>query len=325
MNQLQEILEALKTMNRVAIFTHVNPDGDALGSSFAMKAALEAVGKEATLFLEKELPQRFSFLNNGYELTGNPDDFDGAIALDCGSQNRLGALQDLFIKMQNRLVVDHHYSDFPFGDLYYSDPGSAACAELVYELVKGLCSNLPQKTLAPLYTGLSTDTGQFKYSNVTAKTLTIAAELLAAGLEHRPITRHLYDTVKLEKLRFMGVLADEIQLFNHEKIGILACPDSFLERFGLTSEEVEELPNTVLSLESVLVSVIIKDRDSSGWKVSLRCKENIDMAQLATMFGGGGHKCAAGFVTELSIEEITEKLVKIISEQLEEFDACTKE
>lgn len=320
MNRLQEILNALQTMKRIAIFTHVNPDGDALGSSFAIQAALKAAGKEATVFLEQEMPQRFSFLNAVYSVSGDPEDFDGALALDCGSVNRLGSLKAFFLQCKIRLVVDHHYADQPFGDLYFSNPESAACAELVYELVHGLCGRLPQAVLAPLYTGLSTDTGQFKYSNVTAKTMKIAAELLAEGLDHRPITRQLYDTVKLNKLRFMGALADAIQLFDNGKIAVLYCPDSFLESYGLSFEEVEELPNTVLSVEGVQVSVIIKNKDAERLKVSLRCKENIDMALLAALFGGGGHKCAAGFVTELSEEAITSKLVSVIKEQLEDFN-----
>ena len=325
MNQLQDVLQVLKQLNQIAIFTHTNPDGDALGSSFALKAALEAAGKKAVVFLEKEMPKRFSFLDTGYSFAGEVSAFDGAIALDCGSLNRLGDLQDLYSSIHTKLVVDHHYADVPFGDVYYSDPESAACVELVYELTKGLCGKLPETVLAPLYTGLSTDTGQFKYSNVTAKTMSIAAELIGAGLDHRPITRRLYDTVTLNKLKFTGALAEKIQLFNNETIAVLYCSDSFLKSFNLSFDEAEELPNTVLSVETVQVSVIIKDKDEKTLKVSLRCKENIDMALLASMFGGGGHKCAAGFVTGASADDITDKLVKIITEQLEEYNACTKQ
>lgn len=325
MNTLKDILQALKEAHKVAIFTHVNPDGDALGSSFSMKVALESVGKQATVFLEKELPEKFAYLNEGYSLTGNAVDFDAALALDCGSVNRLGALRDLFLSINTKLVVDHHYADTPFGDIYFSDTSCAACAELSYELILGLCGHVPQKALVSLYTGLSTDTGQFKYSNVTAKTMHIAAELIAKGLDHRAITRRLYDTVTLQKLRFTGALADKVQLFCNGTIAVLVCPDSFLASYDLSPDEMEELPNTVLSIENVAVSVVIKEKDEQQLKISLRCKENIDMARLAALFGGGGHKCAAGFVTELSAEAITDKLVTVIAEQLEEFNACTNE
>ncbi|MBE7049086.1 MAG: bifunctional oligoribonuclease/PAP phosphatase NrnA [Ruminococcaceae bacterium] len=324
MNSLQDIIEALKQADRIAVYTHTNPDGDALGSAFAIKAALSTLGKIATVFLEKPLAERYNFLNTGYSLSGEPSDFDVALALDCGSINRLGQLQNQFIQTGLTLVVDHHYADMPFGDLYYSDPSAAACCELVYELTKALCNELPTPVLTPLYTGLSTDTGHFKFSNVTAKTFTIASELLSAGLEPRFITRQLYDTVKLSKLKFTGALAEHVQLFNQGKIGVLLCYDSFLAAYGLLPEETEELPNVVLSIEGVEVSIIIKNKEDSKLKISLRCKENIDMAQLAAQFGGGGHACAAGFVTELSPEEITQELVAIITKQLEEFNACQR-
>ncbi len=317
--KLQEIQTALEQAKSVAIFTHINPDGDALGSSFAMKAALTSLGKHAVVFLEKELPARYHYLNDGYSLTGDMTEFDVALALDCGASARLGSLEPLFLSAHKRLVVDHHYADTFFGDLHYTEPESAACAELVYLLIVGMCDTLPKTTLAPLYTGISTDTGQFKYSNVTSRTHLIAAELLKGGLDHRAITRHLYDTVKLKKLKFTGVLADKIKLYNDGQIAVLECFDSFLEQYGLSHEEVEELPNTVLSVEGVAVSVILKSREGGGIKASLRCKENIDLAVLASKFGGGGHKCAAGLVSALSAEELTNQLVSAITQELEAY------
>ncbi len=319
MNQLYEIQTKLESAKKIAIFTHVNPDGDALGSSFALKAALEAMGKTAVVLLEKAIPEKYEFLNGGYSLAADAAEFNAAIALDCGSAGRLGSLAPLYDAIGLRLCVDHHYADSPFGDLYYTETESAACAELVYLLIKNMCGTLPTSTLIPLYTGISTDTGQFKFSNVTPRTHKIAAELIEEGLDHRAITRRLYDTVKLAKLKFTGVLADKIQLFYDGKIAVLECFDSFLESHGLGHEEVEEIPNTVLSVEGVEVSVIIKDKDAESLKVSMRCKENIDLARLASSFGGGGHKCAAGFVSTLSTEELTEVLVAEIRKQLEAY------
>ena len=319
MNQLGEIKTKLEQAQNVAIFTHVNPDGDALGSSFALKTALESLGKSVTVLLEKALPEKYEFLNGGYSLSANPGDFDTAVALDCGAAGRLGSLAPLYDAIGLRLCVDHHYADSPFGDFYYAEPESAACAELVYLLIKNMCGTLPASTLIPLYTGISTDTGQFKFSNVSPRTHRIAAEILELGLDHRDITRRLYDTTRLEKLKFTGVLAEKIQLFYDGKIAVLECFDSFLESHGLSHEEVEEIPNTVLSVAGVLVSVIIKDKDAESLKVSMRCKENIDLARLASGFGGGGHKCAAGFVSNLSTQELTETLVAEIRKQLEAY------
>ncbi|MBR6729600.1 MAG: bifunctional oligoribonuclease/PAP phosphatase NrnA [Clostridia bacterium] len=318
MEKLQDIKAALESAQRVAVFTHTNPDGDALGSSYAIKAILEALGKQVVLFLETDLPERFSYLNDGYSLSGESADFDTALALDCGSLNRLGRLQDLYLAIPKRLVLDHHYADVPFGDVYFTDPGAAACAELVYELAHMLCPKLPQKAVVALYTGISTDTGHFKYSNVTAKTFTIAADLISCGLNQREITRHLYDTVKLNKLKFTGAVAERVRLHEEGRVAVLFCTDSFLAGYNLAHDEVEELPNTILSIEGVEVSVLVKEKEPGKLKISLRCKENINVAHLASAFGGGGHACAAGFVTELSFEEIEKELVQQIVKRLEE-------
>ncbi len=317
-NQLRDVLIELQKAEKIAIFTHTNPDGDALGSSFAMKAALESLGKTAVIFLEKEIPEKYVFLNQGYALSGDAKDFDAGLALDCGSISRLGNLEPLYLAMPLRLVVDHHLGSEPYGDVYYTDPDSAACAELVYSLCLDLCGALPEKALVPLYTGISTDTGHFKYSNVTPKTMEIGAALIRAGLDHRAVTRILYDTVKLDKLKFTGHLADRIKLYDQGRIAVLYCPDSFLKEYSLAHEDVEELPNTVLSVAGVKASIIIKDKDEKSLKVSLRGKENIDMAELAGAFGGVGHRNAAGLVTQLSPEDITTALVDEITRRLEE-------
>jgi len=320
MADLEALKQALLEATRVAIFTHINPDGDALGSSFGMKAILEALGKQAVLFLETELPERFSFLNTGYSTDAESTGFDTALALDCGVIDRLGSLQKAYVSVGRTLVLDHHDSNAPFGDVYYTRPEAAACAELVYELGLMLAEDLPQAAVEPLYTGISTDTGHFKYSNVTPHTFTVAADLLSRGLDQRAITRRLYDTVKLSKLKFTGVVAERIRLHAEGRVGVLFCPDSFLAEYNLAHEEVEELPNTVLSVEGVMVSVIIKDKDDGRLKISLRCKENINVALLAAEFGGGGHACAAGFVSDLAPEALEEKLVATIVARLEEAD-----
>ncbi len=317
MKELKNIVKALKKAKKVAIFTHTNPDGDALGSAFALKSVLEARGAAATVFLECPLAEKFSFLNDGYALSGAADEFDTAVCVDCGAPDRLGKLKDFFMEFPNTIVIDHHISNGPFGTLYITRPESAACCELIFELSCALVKNLPQKAVVALYTGLSTDTGHFKYSNVTKKTHDIAGKLLGYGFDHRAITRRLYDTIKPEKMKFIGSAIAKTEFFYDGKIAVLECPDSFLEEFSLAHEDIEELPNTILSLEGVLVSVIIKEKEEKH-KISLRCREVIDLSRLSAEFGGGGHKCAAGFVTELSMDALKEELVNATIRHLEE-------
>ncbi len=317
---LEKIAEKLNSAKKIAIFTHLNPDGDALGSSFAMKYVLESIGKEAVIYLEKELPTRFSYLGNDYQI-GNKDtksDADTALVLDCATFDRLSALADTCRAIPCILCVDHHFSGECFGCLCHKEAESAATAQIVYKLACCLTDNIPAAACEAIYTGLSTDTGHFKFSNVTSETFETAAGLLKRGINHRKITKILYDTVKYEKLIFLGKAAERIEFFAGGRAAILKCPEDFIGTYGLSYDDVEELPNLALSVDGVEVAILVKDKDETSKRVSLRGKDVLDVSRAASLFGGGGHKNAAAFVAEGDVDAILQKLVEIITKNLGE-------
>lgn len=317
---LNNIASKLMAAKKVAIFTHLNPDGDALGSSFAMKYVLESVGVSATVWLEKEMPEKFGFLGAEY-MVGNEEtetDADTALVLDCATFDRLGTLAKSCKKIGTILCVDHHFSGEDFGSVCYKESDAAATAQIVYRLAMLINPDFPMQAAEAMFTGLSTDTGHFKFSNVTEETFRVAAELVARGLEHRKISEKLYDTVKHGKLLFMGKAAEKIEFYHGGKIAVLSCPASFLAEYGLTYDDVEELPNLANSIEGVEVSVLIKDRDETSHRVSLRGKDILDLSRCAEIFGGGGHKNAAAFVAEGDMDVAIEKLISIVMKGLEE-------
>ena len=317
---LGKIAEKLKQAKKIAIFTHLNPDGDAIGSSFAMKYVLESIGKEAVIYLEKDMPERFSYLGNEYTVGGEGlvSDADTALVLDCATFDRLGALADTCRAIPCILCVDHHFSGECFGSLCHKEAESAATAQIVYKLACRLTEDIPIEACEAMYTGLSTDTGHFKYSSVTPETFETAAALLSRGINHRKITEILYDTVKYEKLIFMGKAAERIEFFAGGRVAMLKCPEDFIGTYGLTYDDVEELPNIALSVVGVEVSILVKDKDETSKRVSLRGKDVLDVSQAASMFGGGGHKNAAAFVAEGDIDAVLQRLVEIITENLGE-------
>ncbi len=317
---LNQIAEKLMAAKKVAIFTHLNPDGDAFGSSFAMKYVLESVGIPATIYLEKEMPEKFSYLGEDYQVGDETteSDADTALVLDCATFPRLGALAEPCRKIGTILCVDHHYSGENFGTLCYKESNAAATAQIVYRLAMVINPDFPMQAAVAMFTGLSTDTGHFKFSNVTEETFRVAAELTARGLKHREISQRLYDTVKHEKLIFMGKAAEKIEFFAEGKIAVLKCPGSFLAEYGLTYDDVEELPNLANSVCGVQVSVLVKDKDEHANRVSLRGKDVLDLSRCAEEFGGGGHKNAAAFVAEGDIDEALKKLISIVEKGLEE-------
>jgi len=313
-----KIADALRSANKIAIFTHTNPDGDALGSSFAMQKVLKAIGKDAVVYLEKDIPEHFSYLEGEYTVGGmeTKTDADTALVLDCANFERIGDLADTCKSVPKILCVDHHFSGEDFGDLCLKEPDSAATAQIVYKLACLLTDELPEKVCEAIYTGISTDTGHFKFSNVTEETLFVASKLVGRGINHRKITEILYDTVKREKLIFLGKAAEEVKFFADGKGAILVCPEEFIGQYGLKYEEAEELTNLPLRMEGVLASILVKDKDENSKRVSLRGKDFLDLSEIAEMFGGGGHKNAAAFVAKGDIDKILEDLMKVITEKI---------
>jgi len=317
---LKKIAKRLKKAESIAIFTHINPDGDALGSSFALKYTLEAIGKRAVIYLESKMPEKFNFLGTDYEIADENTNLcaDVAVILDCGEFSRLGKCEDVCRKIPCILCVDHHKTGDDFGDYYYNEPDAAATAQIVYTLVNLLTKAVPQEVYYAIFTGMSTDTGHFKFSNVTAKTLYIASKVLESGINHRKITTLLYDTVKREKMMFLGAATQKVAMYHSGRVALLDCPEKFLQEYGLTYDDVEELPNIPLNLEGVEVSVLIKDKDEFSKRVSLRTRDVIDVSEIAVNFGGGGHKSAAACIIDGDIDKKIKEIIDNIIEKLGE-------
>lgn len=315
---LKKIAKKLKKCNHIAIFSHLNPDGDALGSAFAMKYVLESVGKKTTIYLEKPMSEKFSFLGSEYVVADDSAETtaDCALVLDCGEYSRLGECEHLCRKIPCVVCVDHHKTGSDFGDYYCNEPNAAATAQVVYKLAKLLTKKIPISACEAIYTGISTDTGHFKFSNVTAETLQVASELLKNGIDHRKITTIIYDTVKAEKMIFLGEATKRVKFYKGGRVALLECSGEFLAEFGLTYDDVEELPNIPLNLEGVEVSVLIKDKDDVSKRVSLRTKDVIDVSEVAQKFGGGGHKAAAACVISGDIAEKTGEIINTIINEL---------
>lgn len=317
---LKKIAKRLKKANHIAIFSHLNPDGDALGSAFAMKYVLESIGKRATVYLEKPMPEKFSFLGDDYEIAdeNTKSTADCALILDCGEYERLGNCAKACRNIPCVVCVDHHKTGDDFGDFYYNEPETAATAQIVYKLANILTKNIPISACEAIYTGMSTDTGHFKYSNVSPETFFIVGKLLEKGIEHRKITTIIYDTIKREKMIFLGEAVERVKLFEDGRVALLECYGDHLKKYGLTYDDVEELPNIPLNLEGVEVAILVKDRDEESRRVSFRTKDVIDVSEIAQKFGGGGHKCAAACVISGNIEEKVEQIIYAVIEKLGE-------
>lgn len=323
---LKEIAGKLKAAQTILIFTHTNPDGDALGSAAALCRVLRKMGKTSWILMDEEVPDYISFMDTEF-CTRDKEclkDHDISICVDCGEYSRFPALVDKFDEGKQHLCVDHHATGDGFGDHYYIDPSEAATCQLIYKLIKELeaavaegsdvVEGLIDKTVAEsLYTGINTDTGSFQYSNTTAGTHAIAADLMAHGIDHTAINVKLYQTVPMTKLKIQSAILQKAEFLFGGKVAVGYVTGEMLEEAGAVLDDAEGTIDMLRNIEGVEIAAFLKEKGDSV-KVSMRAKSYANVAEIASAFGGGGHVKAAGCTLEMDMEKALDALKNKIGE-----------
>ena len=313
-----KIIPAIQKANKVAIFSHTHPDGDAMGSSYSLKIALQSMGKEAEVFLEEDQDSNAWSLIRGKEESGlSLSDCDLMVALDCGDIYRLGKYEEIYGKFENTIAIDHHITHKVFAKQGSVIADISSTCELIYGLYRALEIPISADIATNLYIGLVSDTGNFKYSSVTAKTHLVAAELIDAGIDFSGISKVLFDTKSIEYLCLMRSALSKLELYETGKISVLHLSEEDFQKAGLTEQCAVGIVTIPISIQGVEVGVYIRSRGNGEYKVSLRSNKKVDVAVIADHFGGGGHVRASGYsVYETTVEEITENLVQEIKKYL---------
>lgn len=308
------------------IIMHVRPDADAAGSAFALKKLLALMGKKAFCVCSDELPARLKFLSDQEStLVKNiPADFtyDTVISADVASPSQLGDLEETFGGKID-FMIDHHKMSTPFAD-YYIRSGNAATGEIVFELTREMLrrkriESIPQEIDFCIYTAISSDTGCFKYSNVTPDTHRRAAKLLASGIDTAEINRLLFDSKSPEIVSAEKLALQSLRYFADGKISIVPFTAKMKADNNLLDEHTETIVDIARSIDGVLVGAAIKQSDTKldTFRVSLRSNCQINVAEICQKFGGGGHVRAAGCtVTASSMDEVVNTIAKAIEEKI---------
>jgi bifunctional oligoribonuclease and PAP phosphatase NrnA len=314
----------LRSRERFLLTAHEGPDGDALGSLLGMHHLLTQLGKDSVMFMaakEFPLPIEYRFLPLEEVFHEPPADVADrtVIFLDCGNIDRMPL--DFLSADANRVInIDHHHDNTRFGDLNLVDVEASCTAEIVYELAVLLGVQITREMAAALYVGLVTDTGKFMYENTDARTHRIAAELIEAGVDVDDTYRRLYEHVPLEKLRLVSRALDGIQRHCNDLLVLTYITAADYRATGAGEEMTEGIIDHLRSIEGAKVAVVIRDLGDRGQaqrKVSLRSSEgDIDVSAIARRSGGGGHKRAAGFSTDLEPEELVSLLCGEVTAQL---------
>src|SRR5882724_2251557 len=311
---LQAVAAALREHDRFLVVTHENPDGDALGSLLAMTLALRQLGKDVLMYLHGSapLPREYSFMPLDGLLRELPDDIGERVlvAVDCAKADRIAADPAPVERAMLVLDIDHHHDNTRFGDVNLIVANASSTGEVLRDLFDELGVELTPEIAEPLYIALVTDTGRFQYTNTTPKALRLAAELVEAGADVHRVFQGVYESVQFAKLKLLARALERAQVFEGGRIVVSYLLRTDFTEVGAAEPYSEGIIDFLRAVEGADMAVLIREpprQDGPARRVSLRASiDELDVSAIARKSDGGGHRQAAGFSSEASIEEITD-------------------
>jgi len=313
-----EVIEAIKSNQRFLLTGHLSPDGDSIACQLAMAEALEQLGKEASLQSADPVPAMYrklpgaSRIRRVSEIEG---EFDAVILMECPTPERSGFAH---IPAQMTINIDHHPDNEDHADVNWVNPKKSATAEMIYTLVLDLGCEVTSSMAENLFAGILTDTGSFTFSNTTASAMEIAAELIRRGASPPVVAQKVYRSYPPEKLDLIGQMLSNIRRFYEGAVVVMTIDYEEIERRGYTQEIFEDIVNMPLITSTVLISILGRQDQSGRWRFSMRSKKQIDIGSVAREFGGGGHRNAAGFSSDKTLDTIIEEIIERLQGVLEE-------
>jgi phosphoesterase RecJ-like protein len=311
-SEVTAVADAIRSHDRFLLVTHENPDGDALGSILALKLALDQLGKDSVMYLygDAPLPVEYAFMPLDELRRRLPDDWRERvlIAVDCANDTRIGPEPEPLDGAPLVLDIDHHHDNTRFGQINLIVPNASSTGEVLRDVFAELGVELTPEIAEALYIALVTDTGRFQYSNTTAKALRLAAELVEAGADVHAIFRHVYETVQFAKLKLLARALERAQIYDGGRLVVSYLLRNDFTDIGAAEAYSEGIIDYLRAVEGADMAALIREpRDGPARRISLRASnDELDVSAIARKSGGGGHRQAAGFSSDDSIEEITE-------------------
>lgn len=311
---LKECAEIIGRYNSFLILTHASPDGDTLGSAFALKRALMKIGKQSQVVCNDEIPQKYSFLWDG--ITNESIDFEAVIAVDIADRKLLGSKYGDMYGDKVVLAIDHHLSHRDYAEnTYLCD--KASNAENIYSLINEMEIPIDENIATCIYCGMATDTGCFLFTNTTAETHKTAAVLMDKGADFALVNRKMFETKTVSYLKLEQMALSTVELHFGGKCAIMQITQDMFRESNSNDGECDGIASLPRKIEGVLIGITVKEKENGHYKVSVRTVEPYDAAEICAHFGGGGHNRAAGCEFECSLEETKSALLKLIGEKIE--------
>ena len=323
---MHQIINQLKSKHHILVASHVHPDGDALGSLIAMGLALSATGKKITLYNEDKIPEAYDFLPSVDKITCQIepiDTYEIAVILDSGDLSRVGKMAPAISRIPVIINIDHHITNTGFGTHQLIDPAACATSEIIYRLIKEMGIVLTRAMAFSIYTGIMTDTGSFRFSNTNREAFAICEEMVGLGVDPNFVANHVSVTYSLSRIKLLNMVLDSIEVSKNGRLSLMALTQEMLEKTRTKPDELGRLINYARHIENVRVAALIFENGNGRqatpsvekrFHISLRSDGTVDVAKIATKYGGGGHKNAAGFNITATLKDIKTKILNLAND-----------
>ena len=310
---VQQAAEFLKANDDYLILMHASPDGDTLGGGHALCGALQRMGKRAKAVCPDEIPHKFDYLAAAVKEQGFEP--KNVVCVDIADTKLLGDMKA--VGDTAKLCIDHHESNTNYAEMMLLQPEYAAACELVYEVINALGVPFDKELADCIYTGLSTDTGCFKFSNTTPQTHIIAAEMMRSGADYATINYIHFDLKSPARIKLEQDVLNNIRYYEGGRVALISVPLSLLDGLpDIDSDDIGALANIPRQIEGVDIGICVKEKKPGSFKVSLRTSELVNASELCAKFGGGGHIRAAGCSFNGTIEEAENTIVEASCEAI---------
>ena len=323
MNSIKDLQLAIEKANNIIIFSHVNPDGDTLGSMIGFSKLIEQnFNKKSTNVIIGKTPDTYSFMPSIHECISNESvdkniQYDLAIAIDVAAKDRMVDMQDVYFKSKVTANIDHHITNNNYGQINIVEGLASSAGEVVYSIAKALDWNLTKEIAELIYIAILTDTGGFRFENTSPKVFNYAAELVTYGINPTEIYRKCYES-KPKAMALLNAYAIQNAIFKeNDKIAYTIITKEDMKSFNAKSDYTEGISEALRQINTTEVSMLLKEAPNQTTKVSLRSKR-IDVSKIAEAFGGGGHHFAAGCTIQKPPAIAIEKLLELVKKSLNE-------
>ena len=303
---VKECAQLLIEQDNILILTHAHPDGDTLGAGFGLCRALLKLGKKARVVCADEIPSKYFCTFEKPDMPEFEEEY--IVAVDVATENLLGDFCDIYSGKID-LCIDHHRTNSDYAKKLLLDADAAAVCETVFEIIKELGVETDSEIANCLFTGLTTDTGCFKYASTTANTFRVAAELIALGADNGKINRIMFETKTKTYAAIERLALEGMEFFCDEKVCVITITQEMYEKTGAKEHETDSIAPLTRQIEGVEIGLTLREKQNGECRCSIRTLESVNAAELAAFFGGGGHKQASACRFECSVDEAKARLV----------------